>query len=145
MANNSQRIIAKAARMRMRKNVKWVWSKCWPSAYYAVHPPTARAYKKKNGLPETTHPLPDIQIGSHVALQNPVSKLWDIYGTVTDIGPYRKYFVRATSRYVLLAKKEPNIGPTVWHYNPPPESEPRRSARGFQRPSSVKTLRTLEL
>ena len=33
-------------------------------------------------------PLPKIKIGSRVALQNYETKLWDIYGTVTDIGPH---------------------------------------------------------
>ena len=34
-----------------------------------------------------TRSLPDIQIGSSVALQNPQTKLWEIYGTIVDIGP----------------------------------------------------------
>ena len=34
-------------------------------------------------------PLPEIKIGSRVALQNHEAKRWDIYGTVTDIGPHR--------------------------------------------------------
>ena len=36
-----------------------------------------------------TRPLPDIHIGSSVAVQNSRTKLWDIYGTVTEIGPHR--------------------------------------------------------
>ena len=37
------------------------------------------------------HNLPDIHVGSHVAVQNPQSRLWDIYGIVTEIGPHRRY------------------------------------------------------
>ena len=48
------------------------------------------------------HPLPDIHIGSNVAIQNPKSKLWDIYGIVTDIGPHRKYYVKTSSGGVLV-------------------------------------------
>jgi len=29
------------------------------------------------------HHLSDLQVGNHVALQNPTSKMWDIYGTIT--------------------------------------------------------------
>ena len=41
-----------------------------------------------------TRHLPDIRIGSSVALQLPHTKMWDIYGTVVDIGPHRHYFVK---------------------------------------------------
>ena len=37
-------------------------------------------------------PLPEIMIGSRVALQNHETKWWDIYGTVRDITPHRRYF-----------------------------------------------------
>ena len=33
--------------------------------------------------------LPEIRIGSNVAVQDSETKLWDIYGIVTDIGPHR--------------------------------------------------------
>ena len=45
--------------------------------------------------------LPDIGMGSCVALQHPQTKMWDIYGTVVDIGPYRRYFVKTQSGRVL--------------------------------------------
>ena len=35
--------------------------------------------------------LTDIQLGSTVTLQNPRTNLWDIYGTVVNISPYRRY------------------------------------------------------
>ena len=34
-----------------------------------------------------SHTLPDINIGSDVAIQNSDTKRWEIYGIVTDIGP----------------------------------------------------------
>jgi hypothetical protein len=41
-----------------------------------------------------TRPLPDITIGSHVAIQNQETKHWDTYGVVVDISKYRQYFVK---------------------------------------------------
>ena len=38
------------------------------------------------------HPLPEITVGTNVAIQNPTTKRWDIlYGTVVAVGPYRRY------------------------------------------------------
>ena len=48
------------------------------------------------------HPLPDIQIGSNMAIQNPKSKLWDIYGIITDINPHCRYYVKTSSGRVLV-------------------------------------------
>ena len=36
-----------------------------------------------------------------MALQNPQTKLWDIYGSVVKIGPHRRYFVKTRSGRVL--------------------------------------------
>ena len=38
--------------------------------------------------------LPDLNIGSHVAIQSPTSKLWDIYGIVTALASHRRYLVK---------------------------------------------------
>ena len=43
------------------------------------------------------HRLPDLQNGSMVALQNPLTKLWDIYGTIVDIGPNHLYYIKTQS------------------------------------------------
>ena len=51
------------------------------------------------------HPLPDIHIGSNVTIQNSKSKLWDIYGIVTDISPHRKYYVKTSSGRVLVRNR----------------------------------------
>ena len=45
--------------------------------------------------------LPDIHVGSSVTVQNPQAKLWDIYGTVTEIGPRRRYYIKTHSGCVL--------------------------------------------
>ena len=49
-----------------------------------------------------TRCLPDLQVGNHVAVQNAASKMWDIYGTVTAIGPYMRYFVKTQNGSVLV-------------------------------------------
>ena len=45
-----------------------------------------------HGVSPTLH-----AVGSHVAIQNPTSKMWDIYGLITAVGPCRRYFVRTQS------------------------------------------------
>ncbi len=49
--------------------------------------------------------LPGFPIGSHVAIQNPTSKMWDIYGTITAIGPHRRYFIKTQSGRVLVRNR----------------------------------------
>ena len=49
--------------------------------------------------------LQDIQLGSTVALQNPRTKLWDIYGTVVNVSPHRRYSVKTQSGRVLVRNR----------------------------------------
>ena len=56
------------------------------AAYYNVH----------------AHTWPDIHVGSHVAVQNPQSRLWDIYGIVTEIGPHCRNYIKTTGGRVLI-------------------------------------------
>ena len=51
------------------------------------------------------HTLPDIHVGSNVAVQDASTKRWDIYGVVTDIGPHRRYFVKTGSGRVLVRNR----------------------------------------
>ena len=51
------------------------------------------------------HTLPDIHVGSHVAVQNPQSRLWDIYGIVTEIGPHHRYYIKTTGGRVLIRNR----------------------------------------
>ena len=47
---------------------------------------------------QKAHHLKNIDVGSHVAIQNPETKLWDICGIVSEIGPHRKYYIRTAGR-----------------------------------------------
>ena len=60
---------------------------------------STRAYNQQ------ARPLPDLKVGNHVAIQHPTSKLWNTYGVITAIGPYRKYFVKMQSGRVLVRNR----------------------------------------
>ena len=95
--------------------------------------------------------LPEIRIGSKVAVQNNTTKRWDTYGMVTAIGPYRRYYVKTASGQVLvrnrryLRRRIPIVPPdttSTEHQNPthptgPCTSLPRRSARPHRKPSRL--------
>ena len=57
----------------------------------------AEVYYNKNA-----HPLPEIHVGSNVAIHNPLTKLWDTYGIVTEISPHRRYYIKTQSGRVLV-------------------------------------------
>ena len=51
------------------------------------------------------HTLSNINVGSHVAIQNPQTKIWDIYGTVTEISPQRRYYIKTKGGRVLVRNR----------------------------------------
>ena len=82
--------------------------------------------------------LPEIDVGSNVAIQNKETKRWDIYGIVTDIGPHRRYYIKTQSGRVLvrnrrfLRKRVPTSIPNGYSTATPTQpilSTPRRSSR----------------
>ena len=78
--------------------------------------------------------LVDIYVGSSVALQDPISKRWEIYGVVADIGPYRRYYVRTAGGRVLVRNRRHlrrRIPPSM----PTPSSAPVHQAAGPSLPS----------
>ena len=54
---------------------------------------------------QRAHLLPEINIGTNVAVQNPSTKQWDTYGIITQIGPYRQYHVKLTNGRVLIRNR----------------------------------------
>ena len=54
---------------------------------------------------ERSQSLRNLEIGNHVAVQNPTSKMWDIHGKIVDIGPHRKYFVRTQRGRILTRNR----------------------------------------
>ena len=91
------------------------------------------------------HTLPDITNGTNVAIQNPTTKRWDIYGVVTAVGPYRRYHIKTSNGRVLVRnrryiRRRVPVVPTTPN-NPPddvitpdPPAPPRRSTRQSRRP-----------
>ena len=88
------------------------------------------------------HPLCDLQVGNHVAIQNPTSAMWDIYGIITSIGSHRRYFIKTQSGRILvrnrrfIRKRRPL---SIAGHGPPPAQppvlpSPRRSSRTSQPP-----------
>ena len=73
------------------------------------------------------HSLPDIQVGSKVALQNQQTKLWDIYGMVVSIGPNRRYFVKTQSGRILVRNRRFLRRRTPASLQPPSLSHDRRT------------------
>ena len=53
----------------------------------------------------SAHSLPDIKVGSHVAVQHPKIKLWDTYGVVTSIGPHRQYHVKTGTAKIVVRNR----------------------------------------
>ena len=60
---------------------------------------TRRAYDRH------ASPLSDIAIGSHVAIQNKDTKIFDIYGIVVSIENYRKYIEKIASGRLLIRNR----------------------------------------
>ena len=46
--------------------------------------------------------LPDLLVGSNVAIHNTRTKLWDIYGIVTHVTPHICYYVKTPSGRILI-------------------------------------------
>ena len=92
-------------------------------------------------------PLPEINIGSKVALQNHKTKRWDIYGTVTDISPDRRYFIKTQSGRVFVHNRRflcHHIPPSLHTHNveisPTPTCNPERRHRSTRTRNKPKQL-----
>ena len=110
------------------------------SAREAEQQATSTLEKVESSYDAHAHNLPEIGVGSNVAIQNSETKLWDIYGIVTDVGPHRRYYVKTQSGRVLLRNRRflrrrvpssiPAAGATVQ------QPDPCRPAQGY--PSRVR-------
>ena len=61
--------------------------------------------KAESFYDQHAHSLTELAPGAQVAIQNPTSKVWDVYGIVTAVGPHRRYFVRTQSGRVLVRNR----------------------------------------
>ena len=78
------------------------WQKSSQDAEKAV---TETQNKLQQSYNQHAHDLSTLQIGNHVAIQNPTSKMWDIYGIITAIGPFRRYFIKTQNGRVLVRNR----------------------------------------
>ena len=93
---------------------------------------------------QQAHDLPDLQVGNHVAIQDPDSKLWDVYGVVTAIGPYRRYFVKTQSGRVFVRnhrflRKQIAVSIATPEGGPAPPSDPPAQLNPPQPPNNPPT------
>ena len=51
------------------------------------------------------HSLPEIKVGTNVAIQNPSTKRWDAYGIIIHIGQHRQYHVKMTNGRTLIRNR----------------------------------------
>jgi len=54
----------------------------------------------------TAKPLPEIHVGSQIALQDPRTKLWDTYGIVVGVGPHRQYMIKTAAGQTLTRNRK---------------------------------------
>lgn len=85
-------------------------------------------------------PLKDLDVGRQVAVYNPKTSMWDIYGKIVEVGAYRRYRVRTQAGRLLVRNRrflrirsaasllasQPREQPAV---RIPVERETRRSTR----------------
>ena len=93
---------------------------------------------------QQAHDLPDLQVDNHVAIQDPDSKLWDVYGVVTAIGPYRRYFVKTQSgrdfvRNRRFLRKRIAVSIATPEGGPAPPSDPPAQLNPPQPPNNPPT------
>jgi len=53
----------------------------------------------------SARPLPEIRVGTNVAVQDPHTKLWDTYGIVTALGPHRQYHIKTQRGSTLVRNR----------------------------------------
>ncbi len=50
--------------------------------------------------------MKDLDFGTRVAVWKAGSNLWDIYGTITEIGPFRRYRVKTQAGRLLVRNRK---------------------------------------
>lgn len=87
-------------------------------------------------------PLPDITIGSHVAIQNQATKHWDLYGVVVDVSKHRRYFIKTRNGHILvrnrrfIRRRVPTSIPAI------PHQETNHAVHQHQHPFPRRSART---
>jgi hypothetical protein len=74
---------------------------CWKSVMDARDRQAAKDAESKTRYDLHSRSLPPLPIGTNVRVQDPISKLWSLVGTIVAIGRYRAYRVKFASGSVL--------------------------------------------
>ena len=109
-----------------------VWQKRMLDAEKSTLENKERAVEYYN---QHAHTLPDIRVGSNVAVHNSETKQWDIYGIVVDVGPSVKLNsgrILVRNRRFLCRRIPASIGLCASVVAPLRE-RPRRSSRPCHR------------
>ncbi len=61
---------------------------------------TAKQYQDQRA-----HSLKEFTVGTKVAIYNPINKLWNIYGTIVEIGAYRRYRIKTEGGKLLVRNR----------------------------------------
>ncbi len=61
---------------------------------------TAKQYQDQRA-----HSLKELTVGTNVAIYNPSNKLWNIYGTIVQIGAYSRYRIKTEAGRILVRSR----------------------------------------
>ncbi len=113
------------------------WQKSANEVEKASHSTEEKAQAAYN---QHAHDLTDLKVGNPIAVQNSLSNLWDIYGTITSTGPHHQYFIKTQRRFIRkrlpLSIGAPDNESTLQTPEDPSvclPNEPRRSSRRTRR------------
>ena len=81
------------------------FSREWHQKAASVEQQEEQLFKTEHYYNQHAHALPEIQVGSNVAIHNSKTKLWATYGVVTYVGPHRRYYVKTKSGRVLMRNR----------------------------------------
>ena len=103
-----------------------------------------RKQRHQDTISQPTVRLPDITVGTNVAVQNTRTGSWDTYGLVTSVGPHRQYHVRTARGKTLirnhrfLRRRVPGSIPTGQRQNEAPQSVQRQN-KVTEKPQPIQT------
>ena len=97
------------------------------------------------------HPLPELQAGTHVLIQHPVTKCWATPGIIVETGPNRDYLVKTTAGRIFRRNRRflrrriavaPAPAPRIIRHSPSHRQRPQiHRLSTHRRPREARPLR----